>query len=188
MEKNIAALMREDTRTVHVSLDHAVIPSLADFAAPLLKSMTKQEIAKAYNSAYRGSVGAEADDFDDDMPIVTSRPKSPGAKTYTYVTNLALGIGDTVVVDADGQLKLASVRHVDEECAIEPNSTTKFKWVLAKVDLAPAHDNARRNAEIEEAVNNAYRQNLRRGFAQQVLAGIDDASREKLTALIGGAK
>ena len=187
MEKNIAALMREDTRTVHVSLDHAVIPTLADFAAPLLKSMTKQEIAKAYNSAYRGSFDTDLDDFEG-QPLITSRPKPPNAKTYTYVTNLALGIGDTVVVDADGKLKLASVRHVDDECAIEPNSTTKFKWVLAKVDLAPAHENARRNAEIEEAVNNAYRQNLRRGFAQQVLAGIDDASREKLTALIGSAK
>lgn len=156
MEKNIAALMREDTRTVQVTFDQ---------------------------------VANDFDEIESSPPAAgLNRAKSTTAKSYTYVTDLDLVVGDTVVVEARGLLALARVRSVDDDVAIEPNADTKFKWVVAKVDQARYLENVKRNAEIEEAVANAYRHNLRRSFAQNILAALDDASRGRIGALLGGKK
>lgn len=166
MEKNIAALMREDARTVHVSFYEAPTPSAAD--EQTYKEMLTE--AKRYGVSHQ---------------IL----KAPDARLYTYVTDMqTIAVGDCVVVQAAGQIKAASVRQVDEAVMIEPNSKMKFGWVLARVDLAPAIANEKRNAEIEEAVAEAYKVNLRRSFASSVLAGLDDASKDRITALIGGPK
>jgi hypothetical protein len=153
MDKNIAALLREDTRTVGVVFDQII----KDF-----------------------------DDFDDEPAAKPRQPLKPaGAKDYTYVTNLPLAVGDTVVVEARGLLTLAWVRRVDDDVKIEPNSDTTFKWVIAQVDLAGHTDNLRRNEEIERTVAEAYRHNMRRSFAQQILSGVDDAHRDNLQKLLG---
>lgn len=162
-EKNIAALLREDTRTVQVSF----------------------------------GAGRLADDMDElerdargDAPLKTTRSyaKAPDQKFYTYVTNLALTVGDTVVVEAGDTLKLAAVRRVDDNVAIEPNDPTKYRWVVQKVDFTEHLANEARNAEIDTAVAEAYKANLRKSFAQQILSGLPDAQRDKVSALLGGPK
>lgn len=161
-EKNIAALLREDTRTVQVS-----------FGA--------------------GRLADDVDEIDTGLgPPLTkaqrSYPKAPDAKTYTYVTNLALTVGDTVVVEAGDTLRLAAVRRVDDNVAIEPNDPVRYKWVVQKVDFTEHTANEARNAEIDTAVAEAYKANLRKSFAQQILSGLPDAQRDKVSALLGGPK
>ena len=162
MERNIAALLREDARTVHVVFD------LSEFAV-------------------EGYPHVEEDGAD----VFTPAPPSPrykvtpsGIKTYTYVTDLPLRKGDVVVVQAKGVMTLACVARVDDEVKIEPASTTRYQWVVSVVDVAAYERTMARNREIETAVNNSYRANLRRGFAQQVLAGVDDETRNRLAGLI----
>lgn len=162
MEKNIAALMREDTRTVHVSFDKREDPVSAD---PYLNQI----------SALKYGLGA-------------SKSKVPDEKVYTYITAMTLAVGDFVVVPAAGQMKVACVRKVDDNVTIEPNSDIKFAWVLCKVDMTQAFADEARNKEIEDAVGEAYKANLRRSFANTVMAGLDDASKERIAALIGGPK
>jgi hypothetical protein len=159
MDKNIAALLREDTKTVHVSFESG----LADF-----------------------------DDLDD--IVVTSKPAgakavrpTPGhLRLYTYVTHLDVKRGDTVVVEAAGEIKLANVIRVDEQAEIEPNSSVAYKWVIDKVDMVAYDENQQRNAEIERTVGEAYRQNLRRTFAQAVLGTLEDGKRDDLAKLLKG--
>lgn len=159
MEKNIAALMRQDTRTVHVSFD-------ARDAEP---------------TAYEKVLLSQYSTFG-------QKAKAPDTKQYTYVTELHLAVGDFVVVPAAGRLQVAYVRQVDDQVAIEPNSDIKFGWVISKIDMTAALACEARNKQIEEAVAEAYKANLRRGFAQQVMAGLDDTSKERIAALIGGPK
>ena len=147
MEANIAALLREDARTVKVSYD------------------VEEEDAANGSAPYR----------------------KPDTKAYTYVTNLPLAVGDVVAVFARGAMKLASVREVDDEVKIEPNSTTTYQWVVAKIDLEGFRANCERNKAIEQTVHEAYRQNLRRSFAQQILAGVDEARKGELQKLLGSA-
>ena len=155
MDKNIAALMREDVRTVYVSFDQVA----EEF----------DDVEVAPNARY-----------------ATQKAKSPAAKQYTYVSDIPLTIGDCVVVEARGIFTVAFVRNVDDDVKIEPNADTAFKWVVAKIDLTGYAANMERNREIADVVQNAYRNNLRRGFAQQILAGVDDANRDRVLALIKG--
>lgn len=149
MEKNIAALLREDARTVHVRY--------------LDDSTEGNELA----SAVRGN--SKLPQF------------STSARTYTYVTDMPLKEGQLVIVPANRVIKLARVAHIDEDVKI---SDIQYAWVIDMVNEDAHNENMSRNHEIEKTVAEAYRNNLRRGFAQQLLAGVDDARREQLTKLI----
>ena len=135
MDKNIAAILREDTKTVKVT-------------------------------------------FSDNFDGVRSRP-------YTYVSSIALEVGDTVIVasGSESNYKMATVYSVDDDLEIEPNSTTKYKWIVAKVDFAAYERNMARNAEIEKLLAQTYRANARQAYAQQFLIG----AAPEVMALVKGA-
>lgn len=161
MDKNIAALLRADARTVQVTFEAGL--------------GTFDEIGEV------------------PLPAKTPAPKgfsvSPAKhKTYTYVTHIPdLARGDAVIVQAGGEIKIAYVETVDEDVEIEPNSTTYFKWVIDRVDMAGHRTNMDRNAQIETEMAQAYRNNLRRSFAASVLAGLGDEHKAKLLALTGAS-
>lgn len=133
MDKNIAAILRQDARTIGVQ-------------------------------------------FDDGF--------GQKSKAYTYVTSVPVAVNDTVVVPSGSEdnFKLATVCRVDSDLEIEPNSSTRFKWIVGKVDFDAYANNMERNKEIERHLATAYRANARQAYAQQFLAG---ASPE-VVALING--
>ena len=137
MERNIAALLRDDARTVRV----------------------------AFNSEVK---------FPEKEP-----------KLYTYITHLALVPGDYAVVPARGTWKVVDVIEVDESVQLEPNDTIRYSWVVCKVDMDAYRDNAAQNEQIEALVNDAYKNNLRRGFQAQILGGLPDDSKAAVLALLG---
>ncbi len=160
MDKNIAALMRQDTRTVRVGFELAVDDN-ADNWVDVINGFGK---------------------------VSVQRPKAPDSKLYTYVTHVPLTVGDLVIVLAAGTLKVAVVREVHDEVKIEPNSDIAYSWIVAKLDTSEWQATMVRNAELEKVVSDAYRVNLRRSFADQILAGIDPASKDRITALLEAPK
>lgn len=162
MDKNIAALLREDAKTVHVTFE--------EIDRDFLDEVEERFVTTPAGAKLR--IGGNA-----------------GPRLYTYVTHLEVKTGDTVVVLANKETKLATVVRVDSEVEIEPNSNVAYKWVIDKVDLVAYEENQQRNEEIEKTVSEAYRVNLRRSFAQTVLQGVEDSRREQLTLLLkGGAQ
>ena len=133
MDKNIAAILRQDARTIGVQ-------------------------------------------FTDNLGSIS--------KAYTYVSSVPVEVGDTVVVPSGSEdnFKLATVCRVDDDLEIEPNSSTRFKWIVGKVDFNAYSKNMERNKEIERQLSTAYRANARQAYVQQFLAG---ASQEVM-ALING--
>ena len=129
MERNIAALMREDAKTVKV--------------------------------VFNG-----------------------GSKTYTYITSLDIKVGDHAVVDCGGDgFKVVQVLEVHDDVEIEPNSDTKFKWVVAKFDLEHHKSNEAKNEQIEKLMATGYRANIRRHFAAlKVSMVLDDPAELDLQA------
>lgn len=138
MDKNIAALLREDARTVHVSYFETA-PDPGTFRA---------------------------------------------AKTYTYVTHFPVKVGQKVVVQAGGQIKIAEIKRVDDEVRIDPNDSIRYAWVISVVDMEAFEANMERNRQIEESVADAYRQNLRRSFSEQVLGNLSKAKRLEVSKLL----
>jgi hypothetical protein len=121
-------------------------------------------------------------------PVSAPRSLPHGNKEYTYVSDFPDIIpGDYVVVDMSDELRVVEVVAVDKEVLIEPGSDLAYKWVVARVDMARHLANTSRNDRIANAVAAAGRTSMRRMFANQVLAGLEDEARSELLALTGGA-
>jgi len=168
-ERNLAALMREDCRTIQVVFGGAA------------------------------EIDDESDDARDEVRIDNSKPKlyvaeqrRPGrsyaispdrtGRRYTYVTDIKdLAVGDTVVVPVKSTIALAFVVQVDDECEIEPDDSTEYKWVIAKIDMAPYEANLRRNAEIVSLLGKAKKSNMRKVFRSLAIESLGD----KAGALLG---
>lgn len=161
MDKNIAALLREDARTVHV-----VFPydnnAIGDGSG-----MPKRAGSQHPNA------------------MIATRDMADGRPLYTYVTDIAgLKVDDYVAVTARGQFRIAQVKDVDDEVVIEPNSDITYAWVIDVVDVARWDANALRNREIEATVGSAYKARVKRSFAQEILGGVNGKAAEKLQALL----
>ncbi len=153
IERNIAALLREDAKTIRV---------------------------RFYESQYDKVRRENNSIANDTMETFTSQ------KVYSYVTDLELELGNMVVVEAAGQFKVALVVEVDDSVKVEPGHEYQLRWVVCRIDTTAYEQNMKRNKEIEELVQQAYQKNLRRSFAQQILAGVDDTARDNLQKLLGG--
>lgn len=136
MERNIAALLREDARTVQVTFR-------------------------------------------------VSEPEDAAHKNYTYITHLPCKPGDLAVADVSGHLKVVRIVSCDEGVSLEPGDSIKYNWLVDIVDSAAAAANAERNAAIETAVADAYKNNLRRSFAQQIMSGLSGPAQAAVLALTG---
>lgn len=122
------------------------------------------------------------------------------ASTYTYVSpNKLIKAGDLVLVPTTNRqpktwvqsampsvypnrLSVAIVDRVDEDVQIEPNSEVRYFWVVGKIDLGEYDALMQRNKGIEEVLQEAYKQNMRRSFAAQALAGLPDAIQLQITS------
>lgn len=168
MDKNIAALLREDARTVHVVFPYEN-GGLGDGSGMPKTSNTQL----AHPNAIRTNAGMFAD----------------GRPLYTYVTDLDLKVDDYVAVPARGQFKIAQVKGVDSEVLIEPNSDITYAWVIDRVDAARWDANTERNRLIESTVAAAYKKRVKKSFAREILGELgDNADAAKLTALLQGPK
>lgn len=168
MEKNIAALMREDCRTIRVEFNPE------NFNPNMASTWVDEDECIYDNGPQQKGL------FKQVIPGV----KTPVKKVYTYVTDLPVQTGDLVVVLANGVLAIAIVRKVDDSTNIEPNSSTEYQWVVSRVDLAHYNKTMEQNLKITQAVAKAYKENLRRGFSQQVLLGMPEEQRTELEKLI----
>jgi hypothetical protein len=129
-------------------------------------------------------------------------------QAVTYVTNHELSPGDLVLVPtkvdaAKGnhrewlqqytagvfpdRISVAVVIQVDPEVTIEPQSPIKYKWVIGKICLNAYKETMARNEELEGTLYQAYKSNLRRGFAVQTLAGLPDEVQKNVLQSLGNA-
>lgn len=156
-EKNIAALVREDTKTIGVRF---------------------YQSDRDYKTTNQTAQRVDIVDLDTLMSGL-----SP--KEYTYVTHLDFKIGDLAVVKAAGERKVAYVSRVDEGCEIEPNLNMKSSWVIDKVDQESYENQMDINKQLEDTVNKAYKQNVRSQFRSLVLGSIDSEAAAKINLLLG---
>jgi hypothetical protein len=82
------------------------------------------------------------------------------------------------------RLTIASVVQIDQQVDIESSADIEYKWVVAKVDLTAYTKLIERNKEISLAVQEAYKRNLRRSFADRVLGELAEDEKTKLLGLL----
>jgi hypothetical protein len=159
-ELNLAALMRQDCRTVHV-----VFGGAAELDTESELSTDEVRIDNAAPKVYV----AEQRKANKGYAVTPDRT----GRRYTYVTDMTtLAPGDTVVVPIKNTVGLAFVVEVDEDVEIEPDDNVEYRWIVAKVDTEPYRENMRRNAEINTLLAKAKKQNMRDAFREVALRSL----------------
>jgi hypothetical protein len=157
MDKNIVALVREDTTTVHVKF-----------------------FPDSWEKGVRQFTPTKSNPEDLDLNrLLDSAP----VKTYVYVTNLKLVPGDLAVVMVGYVPKVVEVQSVDEDINIEPNSEIQYKWIAAKVDLTAFDELTEQNRQLESVLRKEYQARTRRQFRDVFLAGASEDVVKQLTSI-----
>ena len=156
MEKNLAAFLREDTKTVGVRF---------------IKDTFSQD-TQNYQMTLVGTENVEA--------------YSLSTKEYTYITDLDLQVDDHVVVFVHEAPKVAIVTRVDEVVNIAPKDNIEYKWIACRVDYSQYKENCQKNKQIAEFVSSSYRKNVKEQFKEIILAGLDAKGKKALTNLLKG--
>lgn len=157
MDKNIVALVREDTITVEVKF----FPD----------SFSVEQINTILGTTFNRNERIAEE--------VLQR-----LKAYTYVTTLKdLKPGDLCVVFVSGNPKVVEVQVVHDSLNIEPNSDRQYKWIAAKVDMSYAKQIQEENTLIESTVANAYKSSARNQFRNMLLGSVDEEAKAKLLSL-----
>ena len=156
MEKNLAAFLREDTKTVGVRF---------------IKDTFSRD-TENFQMTLVGTENVEA--------------YSLSNKEYTYITDLELQVEDHVIVFVHDAPKVAIVTRVDEAVNIAPKDNVEYKWIACRVDYSQYKENCQKNRQIAEFMSTAYRKNVKEQFREIVLAGLDAKGKKALTNLLKG--
>ena len=119
-------------------------------------------------------------------------------------TRRALAIAHNEVLDAFGvdvdptlvpspifsanNVKIAQVVGVHDGVKIEPNESSQYKWVIAKVDFTYFSELCKRNSELQRLTEDAYKRNLRKSFAERIMGELGSDEVEKIKALVAPKK
>lgn len=177
MDKNTAALLREDVTTIECVFhrDEAV------------EEHIEQHLV--YPVGMDSNLVAESR-----RQLKISKPAAfnprPGAKTYIYVAPIAWGIqaGDNVLAETEQGVRAIKCVRVHDRVQIEPNSAIAYKFIVGRIDLGPYKAEIEKNTHIEEAVAEAYKRRMRRSFKESVLGELEGVDRDKLAALLAAPK
>ena len=175
LDKNIAALLRDNARTVYVTYDDIAISTGAAVAAD-------------------SPVDFMEDVAIDPPEISVAQVKVNGRQVYTYVTTLDLKPNDLVVVPVNRtgaytngeftELALARVVKIDDTCNIKPESKTRFKWVAMKLDFTQFRAEAAENAKVEAMVHSAYKKSMRSTFRERLMTTVSEEDRALLESVL----
>ena len=157
MEKNLAAFLREDTKTVGVRF---------------IRDTFSQD-TQNFQMTLVGTKDVEA--------------YSLSNKEYTYITDLPLEVEDHVIVFVHDAPKVAIVTRVDEAVNIAPKDSVEYKWIAARVDYSQYKENCQKNRQIAEFMSTSYRKNVKEQFKDMVLAGLDAKNKKALANLLKGS-
>ena len=104
-------------------------------------------------------------------------------KQFTYITAEAVKVGDIVIVPAGDTFRVAEIVQVDETLKIRPDEDRKYLWLVAVVNFDNYQANLERLKALETTLDEAYQKNIKKSFAQNLLAGFDEDTRAAVLAL-----
>ena len=159
MDKNVAALLRNDAKTVGVRF-------------------FLQKDQEAYANSQRSK----------SLSLGTMPEEELSPETYTYVTNENFEPGDLAMVFVSQIPKVVRVTEVHPACQIEPDSSMQYKWIAAKIDLGSYLLNMSKNAEIEDVIAKSYKRSLKSQFKSLMLADVAPEDQQLLLAALGETK
>lgn len=164
-EKNIAALLDSKAYTIHVQYQHG----------------TESENTYTYVcNLPELSTG--------DFVVVPTKVKTANYKPGDYMKGNGEMLPEMRKYAASllsgKRLSIAKVISIDPNVDIEPNDDIDYAWVVSRVDLTSYAALMERNKQVTDAVQEAYKQSLRKSFAERILGDMPSSDRDNLLRLL----
>ena len=169
LDKNLAALLNENARTIQVQFQHSLGEACQQYTY-----VTDLPI-----SVVTGEGGQTAGLVIGSKVLVPTKIKAGGrydnADPNSHML-LALGVCMSVAV----------VTGIDDCVKIQPDEDISYSWVICRIDTSNYFETIKRNDAIVALVQESYTQNLRKTFAQKILAELPANTAESVKLLLGG--
>ena len=143
MDKNIVALVREDTRTVKVRF------------FPDVRVMDTH-----------GNVAI----IDEDTRY---RRKCAGKEYTYVTTCSTIKAGDLCLVFVGERPAIVEVQSVDDVICIQPNETKEYKWIAAVISTDSYDKLMEQNRQLVAVLSKSYQRTIRKQFRQVFLENAD---------------
>jgi hypothetical protein len=176
LDKNLAALLNENARTVQVQFQHALGET---FQAYTYVTDLPISPVTAEGGQTKGLViGSKVL-----VPTKIAKADTPASRyNPPYNTDPT----STMLLEPGVRISVAIITGIDECVKIEPEDDKTYGWVIGELDVSNYFKTKERNETIIALVQEQYTQNLRRSFANTILAGLGDDARGKVQMLLTG--
>lgn len=110
-----------------------------------------------------------------------------GGRAYTYKLPLDMGVkvGDNVVVDVSGDLKVVEISEIDTEPVIDIRAPYALRWVVCRVDRSRYDEQMIREEHAVEELAKQERKNAKAKALEQLMGLVDV---DALKAILGGTR
>ena len=149
-EKNIAAMLDSMAFTLGVVYQHGNEDNVYTYVCNLPEISTGDFVVVPTKVRPNEKYATMSDDDSDETRgyRVTARLRADAARMLAPLKGTRLSI--------------ARVVRIDESVDIAPDDAIEYSWVISKVDLGKYNSLLERNKQITDAVQDAYKRNLRR--------------------------
>ena len=108
-----------------------------------------------------------------------------GKQTYTHKTLLKVEVEDFLVVDTPSNgFQVVQVRNVLSPLEVDFDANYEYKWVVCGVDTEAYEKAKELEKSLRKHVNKSKNKRALKNAKEQILEGLDDASREEATKLV----
>ena len=176
VDKNVAALLNEKARTIHVQFQHSLGEGFQAYTY-----VTDLPIAVRL-----------ADSGEADATALWSEGIKVGSKVLVPTDIRANSkysgedASSAMLLEPGVRMSVAIVTAIDDCVAIQPEDSVAYKWVICEIDVSNYFTTKDRNKQLTDLVQDAYAKSLRRSFASTVLAGLDSDAQSRVQLLLGG--
>ena len=149
-EKNIAAMLDSIAFTIGVVYQHGGEGKVYTYVCNLPEISTGDFVVVPAKVRSSEKYTAMSDDDPDETVgyRVTARLRADAAHMLAPLKG--------------ARLRIARVVRIDESVDIAPDDAIEYSWVISKVDLGKYNSLLELNKQITDAVQDAYKRNLRR--------------------------
>lgn len=172
-EKNIAALLDSMAFTIHVAYQHGSDTETYTYVCNLPEISAGDFVVVP--TKVRNTTKYRVSDEQDMEGYVMKGNAKISAELYAGAERLL----------QNQRLTIAKVVSIDETVELQPDDAIEYAWVIQKVDLSVYQALLTRNKQITDAVQEAYKRNIRKSFAERVLGELPDADKSSLLKLLG---
>lgn len=179
LQANVAALLRDNTKTVVVQFRRIL---RSDIAPPdtLIAEDVPSFVPKRVNVTPSRS---------QKVAVASVLEEEPEQREYTFIDTMDCKAGDVVLTDTKHGIQIGIVQEAHDCLDIQPGDTREYRYIVGKVDGTAFNNLMAENKQIEDLWRQSYQTNIRANLRSTLLGSLGEGEqRLQLEHLLASKK